>query len=158
LLKTILDPPSSDALEFIDRHHKSKPDKTLMLLVGDCMVDYHGRARSLLDWSEHVVLIKQDGNVLVHQPVMHEPVNWQPSGSKTKFNVEDKQLVLRSRHTKPPEKMKIIFRSLKLIMVTLLCDQASLTIAGMETDVVNDIISNPVTVENGLHISNGRNT
>jgi len=118
LLKIILDPPSSDALEFIDRYHKSKPDKTLLLLVGDCMVDYHGRARSLLDWGERVVIIKQDGNILVHQPVMHEPVNWQPSGSKTKFNVEDEQLVLRSRHTKPPEKMKIIFRSLKLIMVT----------------------------------------
>jgi len=153
LLKIILDPPSSDALEFIDRYHKSKPDKTLLLLVGDCMVDYHGRARSLLDWGERVVIIKQDGNILVHQPVMHEPVNWQPSGSKTKFNVEDEQLVLRSRHTKPPEKMKIIFRSLKLIMVTSLCDQASLTTAGMETDVVNDIISNPDIVENGLHIS-----
>jgi len=153
LLKTILDPSSSDALEFIDRYHKSKPDKTLLLLVGDCMVDYHGRARSLLDWGERVVIIKQDGNVLVHQPVMREPVNWQPSGSKTDFNIEDEQLVLRSRHTKPPEKMKVSFRNLKLIVVTSLCDQASLMIAGMETDVVNDIISNPDMVEEGLRIS-----
>ena len=38
-------------------------------------------------------------------------------------------------------------------MATSLCDQASLTTAGMETDVVNDIISNPDMVEEGLRIS-----
>ena len=152
MLKTIIN-PSSDALELMDNCHKSKADKTLLLPVGDCMVEYHGCARSLLDLGKRVVIIKQDGNVLVHQPVMREPVNRQPSGSKTKFSVEDEQLVLRSRHTKPPEKMKIIFRSLKLVVVTSLCDQASLTIAGVETDVVDDIISNPDIVENGLRIS-----
>jgi len=117
------------------------------------MVDYHGRARSLLDWGERIVMIKQDGNVMVHQNLMREPVNWQPSGSNIDFNVEDEQLVLRSHHTKPPEKMMITFRNLKLIVVTSLHDQANLMLAGMETDVVNDIISNPEMIEEGLRIS-----
>ena len=153
MLKTVFNPSSSDALEFIDRYHKSKPDKTLLLLVGDCMVDYRGRARSLLDWGERVVMVKQDGTVLVHRPVMREPVNWQPTGTKTEFRVEENHMVIRSCHTRPPEKMKVTFRNLELVVATSLCDTANLAIAGMEADVVNQIISDPGVIEEGLRIS-----
>jgi len=153
LLKNIFDPSASDALAFIEKYHKSKPDKTMLLLVGDCMVDYRGRARSLLDWGERIIMIKEDGTVLVHQPVMREPVNWQPSGTTIEYSVKDNQLIVRSRHTRPPEKMKIVFRDLKTVMVTSLHDQASLVIAGMETDVVNQIIIDPSIIEEGLRIS-----
>ncbi len=154
MIDNIVNPTSVDALDFIEKHHKSKPDKTMLVLVGDCMVDYHGRARSFLDWGERMVMIKQDGTVLVHQPVMREPVNWQPSGSTTEFRVnKNKQLVMRSRHIRPPEKMKIKFRKIKSIMVSLLRDKATLVISGMEADVVNEIISNPSIIEDGLRIS-----
>ena len=153
MLKNIHNPTASDALSFIEKYHKSKPDKTMLLLIGDCMVDYHGRARSLLDWGECVIMIKEDGTVLVHQPVMREPVNWQPSETKTEFRVKDDHLFIRSRHTRPPEKMKIVFRDLKTVMVTSLRDSAELVIAGMETDVVNQIISDPCIIEEGLRIS-----
>jgi len=63
LAKTLLDPNISDALSFIDKYHKSKPDKTILLLVGDCMIDYRGRARSFLDWGERVVMIKYSYDV-----------------------------------------------------------------------------------------------
>lgn len=153
MINDILKPTASDALRFIEKNHKSKADKTFLLLIGDCMIDYRGRARSFLDWGERVIMIKQDGAVLVHQPVMREPVNWQPSGSKTEFSVKDDDLILRSRHTNPPEKMKITFRNLKLVTTTSLRDNAKLIISGMETDVVNEIISNPEVVEEGLRIS-----
>ena len=153
MINDILQPTASNALKFIEQNHKSKADKTFLLIVGDCMIDYRGRARSFLDWGERVIMIKQDGAVLVHQPVMREPVNWQPSGSKTEFSVKDDSLILRSRHTSPPEKMKITFRNLKLVTATSLRDNAKLIISGMETDVVNEIISNPTVIEEGLRIS-----
>jgi len=153
MFKNIVNPLSSDALAFIEKYHRSKPDKTLLLLVGNCMVDYRGRARSLLDWGERVVMIKQDGTVLVHRPVMREPVNWQPSGAKTEFRVEENHLIIRSHHTRPPEKMKVTFVNLKLVVATSLCDTANLAIAGMEADVVNQIISEPDIIEEGLRIS-----
>ena len=153
LTRDILNPTTSDALNFIEKHHQSKADKTLLLLIGDCMIDYRGRARSFLDWGERVIMIKQDGAVLVHQPIMREPVNWQPTGSKTNFSVKDDHLILRSHHTSPPEKMKITFRNLRLVTATSLHDKAKLIISGMETDVVNEIISNPNIIEEGLRIS-----
>ena len=150
---SIINSTPSDALKFIEKYHKSKPDKTILLIIGDCMIDYRGRARSFLDWGDRIIIIKQDGAVLVHQPIMREPVNWQPSGSKTDFNVKDEHLILKSRHLRPPEKMKITFRTLKLLATSSLKDKAKLIISGMETDVVNEIVSNPEIIEEGLRIS-----
>lgn len=153
MFEQILNPSVSDALGFVDKYHRGRADKTMLLIVGDCRVDYRGRARSLLDWGERMVMVKQDGTVLVHQPVMREPVNWQPSGTAIKYSVKDDQLVVRSRHTRPPEKMKIVFKNIKTVMVTSLCDNAELVVAGMETDIVNQIIIDPSVIEEGLRIS-----
>jgi RecB family endonuclease NucS len=153
LVRTITSPTSTDALDFINKYHRLKPEKTILLILGNCMVDYRGRARSLLDWGERIILIKQDGTVLVHQPVMREPINWQPADSTTEFKFKDNKLILYSRHTHPPEKMKIIFRNLKLIATTSLKDHAKMIITGMETDVVNQIIENPNIIEEGLRVN-----
>lgn len=152
-MQNILNPEPNEALDFIVNHYTSKSEKNMLLILGSCMIDYRGRARSLLDWGERIIMIKQDGAVLVHQPVMREPVNWQPSGSKTEFKVKDDYLVLRARHNRPPEKMKITFRNIMMVATTTLHDNANLIISGMETDVVNQIISNPNIVEEGLRIS-----
>ena len=152
MTESISKPIAAEALKFIEKNHVSKPEKTTLMLIGDCMIDYRGRARSFLDWGERIIMIKQDGALLVHQPVMREPINWQPTGSKSEFKVKDEQLILRSHHTKPPEKMKITFRHLQLVTVSSLYDKAKLVISGMETDVVNEIVSNPNIVEEGLRI------
>jgi len=115
-------------------------------------VDYHGRAKSLLDWGERLIMIKQDGTVLVHQPIMREPVNWQPTGSITEFKTKDDLLILNCRHLKPAEKMKVTFRQLKLVTATSLIDKANLVISGMEIDVVNQIVRDPSIIEDGLRI------
>ncbi|MEF8878781.1 MAG: endonuclease NucS [Candidatus Thermoplasmatota archaeon] len=154
MLETTVNPSVSNALDFINCNHVSMPDKTVLLVAGDCMVDYRGRARSFLDWGERLVIIKQDGNVLVHQPVMREPINWQPAGTNTNFKVEENNLVMRCNHTKPPEKMKVTFRKIKFVTVTKLVDRAEQIVSGMEADVVNNIIEKPECVEEGLRIKN----
>ncbi|MDH7517907.1 MAG: endonuclease NucS [Candidatus Thermoplasmatota archaeon] len=153
MINNIVNPTPKMAIDFIKIYHKSKPDKTMLVLIGDCMIDYHGRARSLLDWGERIIMIKQDGTVLVHQPVMREPVNWQPAGTKTDYSIENNHLVLKTHHKNPPEKMTIKFRDIKLVVTTSLKDKAKLVIAGMETDVVNQITKNPDIIEEGLRIS-----
>ena len=57
MTKNLVNPNNTDALEFIKKNHTSKPDKTMLILAGDCMIDYKGRARSLLDWGERVIAI-----------------------------------------------------------------------------------------------------
>lgn len=153
LVKNILKPHAKEAVLFIEKYHQSTPDKTLLLIIGKCMIDYCGRARSLLDWGERIVLIKQDGTILVHRPNMREPVNWQSPGTKINFSRKDDQLIIKSHHNRPPEKMKIVFKHLQLVLTTSLNDKAPLVISGMETDVVNQILNNPEIIEEGLRIS-----
>jgi RecB family endonuclease NucS len=97
-------------------------------------------------------MIKQDGNVLVHQPTMREPINWQPPGSTVEFRNKDDHLIINSRHRKPDEKMKIVLRDIQLIIAAELRDTAILKITGMEEDVVNQIIESPNCIEEGLRI------
>ncbi len=152
MTKNLVNPNNIDALEFIKKNHTNKPDKTMLILAGDCMIDYNGRARSILDWGERVIMIKQDGTLLVHQPEMREPINWQPTGSKTEFKIKEDKLVLKSYIKKPPEKMKIKFRNIKLINVISLRDKAKLIISGMELDIINRIMDNPSIIEEGFRI------
>ncbi|MBN1280794.1 MAG: endonuclease NucS [Candidatus Thermoplasmatota archaeon] len=151
-MNTVIHPTATEAVHFIKVHHTAKPEKTMLVLIGDCMVEYHGRARSLLDWGERLVIIKQDGTVLIHQPTMREPVNWQPAGSICEFATKNNALRLFCRHHRPAEKMHVTFRALQLVTVTSLVDRATLIISGMETDVVNQIVNDPRIIEEGLRI------
>ena len=153
MINNIINPSITDALKFIEKHHISKADKTFLQIIGDCMIDYKGRARSFLDCGERIVMIKQDGAVLAHQPTMRVPINWQPAGSITDFSFKDDKLLLKSRSSKPAEKMKIVFRKIKIIFVDQLNDKAKLVIRGLETDFVNEIVKSPDIIEEGLRIS-----
>jgi RecB family endonuclease NucS len=152
LIRNIIEPDASVALEFINTNHKKNHEKTFLLILGNCIVDYHGRAKSFLDWGERIIMLKQDGNVIIHQPTLRDPVNWQPAGSITEFHLQKDNLILKSRHRNPSEKMNIEFRSIKNILVSSLNDKAVLKIAGMESDVVNQIMKNPDCIEQGLRI------
>jgi len=124
----------------------------MLILLGDCQVDYRGRARSMLDWGERLYVLKQDGTIIIHRPTMREPINWQPAGSITEFTQKKNHMIIRSRHIKPPEKMKVTFRTITNVTCAVLQDHANLIISGMEMDVVNDIIKNPDIIEEGLRV------
>ena len=151
-MKILSHPTIEECLEGVKLHHQKKPEKTFLQIIGHCQVDYHGRARSFLDWGDRIILIKQDGNVLVHQPIMREPINWQPVGSKTQFHIKKDMFIVSVTHKKPDEKMKIIFKKIDLVTIANLSDTAKINICGMETDVVKTIIENPSCVEEGLRI------
>ncbi|MGP8127479.1 MAG: endonuclease NucS, partial [Candidatus Bathyarchaeia archaeon] len=70
-----VNPTLSDAAEALGKAFRAR---SLAIIVGNCRVDYEGRASSTLEWGERIAMIKQDGSVLVHRPTGYEPVNWQP--------------------------------------------------------------------------------
>jgi len=56
--------------------------RKLLLLVGNCWVNYKGRASSKLEPGERIVIIKEDGSVLVHRPCAYEAQLWLPRAFK----------------------------------------------------------------------------
>ena len=69
--------------------------KSLVILVGLMEVFYEGRAASSLGEGERLLIVKQDGSMLVHRPMGYEPVNWQEDKvdyKKTRFSRQKRGL------------------------------------------------------------------
>ncbi len=86
-------PPLPEAAEILEKAFRAR---SLVIIVGNCRVDYEGRASSTLEWGERIVMIKEDGSVLVHRPTGYEPVNWQPPKCMMSVKLDDGALVVNA--------------------------------------------------------------
>lgn len=123
----------------------------LLILVGNCRVEYKGRASSVLGWGERVVIVKCDGSVLVHRPTGYEPVNWQPS--RCIFRVEaaaDRLLIVASRSQKN-EVLSLLFDRIMSLESYELSDVAAFDLYVSEEQMKQAILARPSLVENGFH-------
>jgi len=121
-----------------------------LLIVGNCWVDYRGRASSKLEPGERIVILKEDGSLLVHRPVGYEPVNWQPPGCVFQANVVGKVLQVRAVRRKPSESVKISFDNVFLVSVLSLVDKGEFALHASEEDMQKAILMEPSLVENGF--------
>ena len=148
----ILNPSHDIAQRFIQENHIETPQKTTLILVGRCRIEYHGRAKSFLDWGERIIIVKSDGTILVHKDTQRNPINWQPEGTTLSIHQEKKFLILRTIHHKKREKMIITFDKINIVLSTALRDHAQLEIVGMEYDLTTKIEKNPEVIEPGFHV------
>jgi len=123
--------------------------KTL-LLIGSCKVDYKGRANSRLELGERVVMIKEDGSVLVHRPSGYEAVNWQPPGCILHSRVKDGVLLLTAIRRTPAESLRIHFNGLYLIAAMKLRDTGDFSLYASEEDMQKAVLMKPSLIERGF--------
>lgn len=120
------------------------------LIVALCSVRYSGRASSTLGPGERIIVIKQDGCALVHRPVGHEPVNWQPAGSIVSTDLSDGRLIIRSVRSRPREELAIEVERVELIAHGKLRDGGELRMYGSEEELRNALVENPWLIKEGL--------
>jgi len=123
--------------------------KTL-IVVGNCWVDYQGRASSTLEPGERIFIVKEDGSVLVHRSKGYEPVNWQPSGSVFYTTHRNGTLTIRAVRRKPRESITAHFDHVFLIVVLSLVDKGEFSLYASEEDMQRAILLRPSIVEEGL--------
>jgi RecB family endonuclease NucS len=121
-----------------------------VILVGNCWVDYRGRASSKLEPGERIVLIKEDGSVLVHRPVGYEPVNWQPAGCLFQTRAVGDVLLVRAIHRKPSESVNISFDRVYLMSAMNLVDRGEFSLYASEEDMQRAILLDPTLLEAGF--------
>lgn len=124
----------------------------MLLVIGNCWVHYLGRAKSKLDPGERMLIIKEDGSILVHRSVGYEPVNWQPPGCI--FNVQAKENVLEIRavRQKPAESVKVFFDQIQLISALSLKDYGEFSLYASEEDMQKAILMEPSLLEEGFKV------
>jgi hypothetical protein len=125
--------------------------RKLVLLIGECKVDYDGRASSTLEWGERLTIIKQDGSVLVHRPTGYEPINWQPPKCLVRVTLLDNGgLMLIASRSQPRETVSIEYRSIEFTITTDLKDTAQFFLHVTEEQMKQAILASPELVEKGL--------
>ncbi|MGB9135392.1 MAG: endonuclease NucS [Candidatus Bathyarchaeia archaeon] len=121
-----------------------------LLLVGSCWVDYRGRANSRLELGERVVMIKEDGSVLVHRPSGYEAVNWQPPGCIFHSRLKDGVLQITAIRRMPAESLRISFNSFYIIAAMKLMDAGQFSLYASEEDMQKAVLLKPSLIEEGF--------
>ena len=146
-LVTVQNPTVEKAVSLVK---EALSKRKALIIVGNCWVDYHGRASSKLEPGERIVIFKEDGSVLVHRPVGYEPVNWQPPGCIFQTNASGKVLQVRAVRRKPHESVQISFDPVYLVAVLSLEDKGELALHASEEDMQKAILMEPSLVEDGF--------
>ena len=144
---TLENPAIEKAAQFIKT---SVSEHKAVILVGNCWVDYRGRASSKLEPGERIVMIKADGSVLVHRPNGYEPVNWQPAGCMFQTSTKGETLQIRATRRKPIESVSISFDSVFLVSAMKLVDRGEFSLHASESDMQKAILLDPSIFEEGF--------
>ena len=85
--KSIENPTNKEAYDVIQEGFDKK---SMIIILAKCHVEYEGRARSILESGDRLILIKKDGTFAIHQELNLDPVNWQAPGCKNKVSLDYK--------------------------------------------------------------------
>ncbi len=121
-----------------------------VILVAECSIDYEGRAASKAGRAYRLIIIKQDGTVLVHESSGREPLNWQPKATVRAWSEEGVAYVEAVR-SRPRERLLIKLYPPITVMAARL-GQRGLELFGSENDIVEVIAMNPGIVEEGARL------
>ncbi len=121
-----------------------------IVIVAKCSIEYKGRASSKAGIARRLIIIKEDGTVLIHEGKGREPINWQPK-SHIYTRVSDERLIINAIRVRPKEELKIHIEGSPFILVTRLTT-AKFILEGAERDLINMIASNPSLIEDGAKL------
>lgn len=104
--------PSDTSVEAVNKIINARQSGDVVILVGDCTINYDGRAWSYAE-GRHSVIINPSGSVVIHHSNSVKAKNWQPKGAETTVDInEDNEVVVQSVRTNPEEELNVRFTNL----------------------------------------------
>jgi len=123
----------------------------MVIIACNCSIRYSGRAESLLEDGDRVVIIKADNTLLVHQPFGNNPVNYMKQNTSHNLVIKDTNLILQSRNLALKENMDIKINKMYFFNSQKLDDGRSIVISGTEADMADMLYKNPEMIEKGFN-------
>lgn len=146
----LLDPSHDDLVAFLDEHLRS--GRVLVQVVAECEVVYHGRAASVADAGDYVVMLKPDGSLQVHGYKGVKPVNWQPQTDDVWVGLDEGQPVLVAERRSPEEMVRIVFLETSLAQALQLREGSGFVLMGSEAEMQRALARAPELIEPGLRV------
>jgi len=151
VIRAQLDLPGPKALaEFLDEHLRA--GDRLVQVFSECEVLYSGRAASVAEAGDYLVMVKQDGSVQVHNHRSVKPVNWQPQTDDIFVGVEDGVAVLRAERFTPSEMVRVAFLAPALALAVQLGESGDFVLVGSEAEMQRALARHPEVIEPGLSV------
>lgn len=123
---------------------------TLVQVAGECELFYQGRAASVAEAGDYLVMVKADGSVQVHSYRGVKPVNWQPQTDDLRVVLEDGYAVLLAERFAPAELLRVGFLAPALAQALELREGAGFVLIGSESEMQAALASDPEIIEPGL--------
>lgn len=120
------------------------------IIVGLCNAKYQGRASSNLKDGERIVMIKSDGNVLIHRSTGLEPVNYMQSSCFFTTTIDKDNLIIKILQSKLKERLDIVFKKIFVIAALRLFDKGKFSLYASEEDMQRAVLANPSLIEAGF--------
>lgn len=121
----------------------------MITIVGNCTVDYFGRATSTLPHGKRLVLIKGDNSISIHQNRLVRPTNYMVD-TKIGCQIGEGTLMLKASKQKPTEKLTIVFSSVDDVRSYSVEQSNDLRLSGSERDLNEALMQDLSMVEPGL--------
>lgn len=147
MASALINPSFEDTVELFRR---SIVEGMVLIIVGECSVEYRGRGVTSLEVGSRIIIAKPDGTLLIHTATNVEPVNWQPPGSKLEIYIEDGSLVLSSSRRAPYENVIVRFTSISLAAVCRLEAKPRFKVEIGEEAIREAILAEPSLIEEGF--------
>jgi endonuclease len=143
----ILEQPSTQSLESLLQQSRG----LFVQVIGLCEVVYVGRAASLTESGDYVVMLKPDGSVQVHGAKGVKPINWQPRTDSVRvLRDEDDRVLLMAERFKPDEMVQITFHKPRLALALELRDEKIFQLHGSEAQIHAALKQDLSVLEPGL--------
>jgi hypothetical protein len=123
--------------------------KDLLIIVGDCSVEYWGRAASKLPRGKRLLLVKGDGSFAIHQNRLLRPANYM-MGAGIGCELKGDSLLLSARKLRPKETIDVTLFSVEGLHCYPMPEQADLRLFGSEKELSDELMQDLSFLEQGL--------
>jgi hypothetical protein len=124
------------------------------LLVARCAVRYTGRLSALLPEATRLLMLKEDGSVLVHADAGgYKPLNWMTPPTVIELEGDPvSRLVVRKRAGRSEDRLEIDVHEVLSDVEHAMGEPAALEKDGAERDLQEELAAQPEVLEAGLRL------
>ncbi|MDX6516187.1 MAG: endonuclease [Gaiellaceae bacterium] len=123
----------------------------MRLIVAHCEVSYSGRLSAFLPASTRLLMLKEDGSVLVHADAGgYKPLNWMTP--PTVFEQDGELIVVRKRAGRTEDRLEIRLLEVLSDVTHDMGEAAALEKDGVERDLQVELAAQPEALETGLRL------